>query len=182
MITKTQRKNLMPAFAFRHIKDLYPVFWAKSREMVESISASLKTALSIDEKSGNVVEVGDWASRATLDIIGVAGMGQDFGAMKDPSNKLNQVYRSIFDPPPGTRYLQILGAFLPQWFLKNLPIERNKVLNEASAFIKQTCHDLISSKRAKMEKGQQAEVDIISVALNSGGFTDDDLVNQMMTL
>ena len=28
---KMQRKNLMPAFAFRHVKDLYPLFWEKSR-------------------------------------------------------------------------------------------------------------------------------------------------------
>lgn len=172
----------MPAFAFRHVKDLYPTFWDKSREMVEAISASLHATPASGEKPSNVIEVSDWTSRATLDIIGVAGMGQDFGSLKDPNNKLNQVYKTIFDPPPGTRYLQILGAFLPQWFLKNLPIERNRVLNEASSFIKQTCHDLIRAKRAKMEKGQQAEIDIISVALNSGGFTDDDLVNQMMTL
>lgn len=26
---KRQRKGLMPAFTFRHVKDLYPVFWAK---------------------------------------------------------------------------------------------------------------------------------------------------------
>jgi cytochrome P450 len=29
---KLQRRKLLPAFAFRHIKDLYPVFWQKARE------------------------------------------------------------------------------------------------------------------------------------------------------
>jgi cytochrome P450 len=32
---KRQRKLLMPAFAFRHVKDLYPIFWNKAKEMTE---------------------------------------------------------------------------------------------------------------------------------------------------
>src|SRR5271167_3762669 len=87
---KTQRKNLMPAFAFRHVKDLYPVFWEKSREAARAITtvvesdASKATGLEDSEKTTNkkrdtaVIEVGEWASRATLDIIGMAGLGQDF--------------------------------------------------------------------------------------------------------
>ena len=47
-------------------------------------------------KSSNVVEVSDWTSRATLDIIGVAGMGRDFEALKNPDNELNQTYKTIF--------------------------------------------------------------------------------------
>ena len=35
---KFQRKNLMPAFAFRHVKDLYPVFWMKARESIEAMT------------------------------------------------------------------------------------------------------------------------------------------------
>ena len=90
---KRQRKALMPAFAFRHIKELYPVFWSKSREMVERLreaskspvpTSEIKNAPGQDpEKSAadatvhapGAVEVGKWSSRATLDIIGQAGMG-----------------------------------------------------------------------------------------------------------
>jgi cytochrome P450 len=39
---KKQRKNLMPAFSFRHIKDLYPVFWSKAQEMVSGIEKELQ--------------------------------------------------------------------------------------------------------------------------------------------
>lgn len=83
---KLQRKNLMPAFAFRHIKDLYPVFWQKSREMTEEIakaaaSTEKKETVSQNEEAENApkhapgaVEVNDFSSRATLDIIGLCGM------------------------------------------------------------------------------------------------------------
>ncbi len=86
---KIQRKNLMPAFAFRHIKDLYPVFWRKTREVVQAMNKDILADAANQppspdlEKAGKsaVIEVGNWASRVTLDIIGVAGLGRDFGAI-----------------------------------------------------------------------------------------------------
>lgn len=196
---KKQRKNLMPAFAYRHIKDLYPVFWAKSRELTECLSKAIKSTEGIvgtshnsvqnEEKAGTenavhapgVIEVGNWSSRATLDIIGLSGMGQDFNALQDQGNKLNQTYRTLFNPGRSGRLLQLANIFLPFWFTSRIPIKRNNDVNAASQFIKQTCRDLIASKRAQMEKKERTDVDIISVALESGGFTDEDLVNQMMT-
>jgi cytochrome P450 len=178
---RTQRKNLMPAFSYRHIKDLYPVFWSKSSEMVERMSASLQDASTQDGTSAKIVEVSDWSSRATLDIIGVAGMGRDFEALKNPDNELNKTYKTIFHPPKSARYLQLAGMFLPRWFLKSLPIKRNNEIEDGSALIKQTCRDLIAAKKIRMEKGAADDTDILSVALKSGSFEDENLVSQMMT-
>ena len=75
----------------------------------------------------------------------------------------------------------MLGIFFPSWLVKNLPIQRNKELNEASAYIKQVCRDLIAKKRTVLSEKGYTGVDILSVALSSGGFTDEELVNQMMT-
>lgn len=59
--------------------------------------------------------------------------------------------------------------------------KRNQEIVEAQQFIKQTCRDLIKGKREVMDEKRETDKDIISVALNSGGFTDEELVNQMMT-
>lgn len=59
--------------------------------------------------------------------------------------------------------------------------KRNQEIVEAQQFIKQTCRDLIRGKREVMDEKRETGKDIISVALNSGGFTDEELVNQMMT-
>ncbi|KAI3172833.1 hypothetical protein DTO046C5_3180 [Penicillium roqueforti] len=96
---KTQRKNLMPAFAYRHIKNLYPVFWAKSVEMVKMIEDDLRSRKA-DGNNDKTVQISNWASRATLDIIGVAGMDHDFDSLRDPENTLNQSYRKIMSSPP----------------------------------------------------------------------------------
>ena len=196
---KQQRKNLMPAFAFRHIKDLIPVFWSKSRELVECLSKASKSTGPTAEKLSNsaqdeekaatdepqhaqgAIEVGDWSSRATLDIIGLCGMGQDFDALHDSDNKLNKTYRSLFSLDRASRFLEIVGVFFPFWILSRLPIKRNQQVNDGLKYIKQLCRDLIAKKRTNIAEKGKTEVDIVSVALESGGFTDEELVNQMMT-
>ena len=167
----------MPAFAFRHVKDLYPVFWSKSLELADTIMQHIKT----DPHANSVVEIREWASRATLDIIGIAGMGQDFNALANPDNELNVTYRTIFSPSKGARLLQLASILLPGWFLRILPVKRNDELRDSMSTIKRVAMDLIRSKRAQLEKGGRTDVDILSVAIESGGFSDDDLVNQLMT-
>lgn len=196
---KRQRKNLMPAFAFRHVKDLYPVFWSKANELNDCLSDAIKSTEPVTEKSDEtltdlekeapdakkhapgVIEVGAWSSRATLDIIGLSGMGQDFGALQDPENRLNQTYRMISSPSQTAKLLQLAGIFLPAWLVRRIPIKRNGELEASSEYIKQVCRDLIAKKRTSMAEKDRVEVDILSVAIESGGFSDEDLVNQMST-
>jgi hypothetical protein len=121
---KTQRKNLMPAFAFRHIKEIYPIFFSKSRELVECVTefqaanpqgtphpARTAKDTSPEHVKGSI-ELGGWFSRATLDIIGVSGMGQDFNSLRNPNNKLAQTYQMVLNPPRAARLLQIAAAFI----------------------------------------------------------------------
>lgn len=175
---KRQRKTMMPAFAFRHVKNLYPVFWRKAQELVKEIALYTKShSTEVSEKG---IEVNGWASRATLDIIGVAGMGRDFGSLQDESNPLNITYRSLFKPSRIRVVINILNILLPPWIVRRLPLARNDVIKNASDTIKRTCFELIQQKKLAMAK-DTAEKDILSVALDSGGFSDEELVNQMMT-
>ncbi|KAL9069642.1 MAG: hypothetical protein Q9157_006096 [Trypethelium eluteriae] len=176
-----QRKNLSPAFAFRHIKDLYPIFWAKAREATSALTGEFHRSRTSDTNQSLTVEIGGWASRATLDIIGVAGMGKDFNSLQNPRNELTQAYQRVFDPGKVGRILQLLGIFLPIWFLRRIPVQRNTDIREANTTIKRTCLSLVQDKRKRLEKGARTDYDILSVAIESGGFSDEDLVNQLMT-
>jgi cytochrome P450 len=190
-VHKAQRKDLMPAFAFRHIKELYPIFWEKSRESALVMTEWIKSQASMPESSDIekspivadqcVMEVGEWASRATLDIIGVAGMGKDFGAIANPDTPLFKTYNTIFRPSRQAQTLNLIGLLLPSFIVRNLPIKMNNEVEEAAKLIRQTCHDLIRMKKEKLEKKELTDVDILSVALESGGFSDDNLVDQLMT-
>lgn len=200
---KFQRKNLMPAFAFRHVKDLYPIFWEKAREGVQAMTQQIlidaakepvttgtqdpeKTAMETVRETDSTgktafMEVGTWASRITLDIIGVAGLGRDFGAIADPTNKLFQTYNAIFQPSRQARFLATLGIILPAWFVNRLPVRRNGDIAQAAQVIRNTCRDLIREKQEKLARKELTDVDILSVALESGGFTEENLVDQLMT-
>ncbi|EOA88135.1 hypothetical protein ACJQWK_01527 [Exserohilum turcicum] len=174
---KRQRKHLMPAFNFRHVKDLYPIFWGKSQEMTNKISETINSS----PDTSSVIEIGSWASRATLDIIGVAGMGKDFDSITHPNNELYETYRKIFSNTRGAQLVQVILGLLPHWLATNLPLKRNDEIGSAIRTIKSVAADLIRSKRAKMESGEAKGLDILSVAMESGGFSDEDLVNQLMT-
>ena len=187
---KKQRKSLMPAFAFRHIKDLYPVFWDKSRDAVlqmtkEYNEAALKKkesqATEQAPSSEWVVDVGEWSSRATLDIIGIAAAGQDFGAIANPNTDLSVTYGIVFKPSAQAQLLGLLNLFLPGWLVRRIPLKRNGEIEKAAATIRSTCMQQIRAKKEKLEKGGLTDVDILSVALESGGFTEENLVDQMMT-
>jgi cytochrome P450 len=187
---KKQRRMLMPAFSYRHIKSLYPIFWAKGREVTDKMTALVEsqhangnsTTEKPDSQEGAVVEISNWTSRVTLDIIGVAGIGHDFNAIQDPSSELNQCYRRVFQPDGGQRrWFAVLSLVVPHFVLTNLPFKRNYEVKEARALIRRVCHDLITEKKAKLAAGKSTDKDILSVALESGGFTDENLIDQLMT-
>lgn len=77
-----QRKHIMPAFSFRHIKELYPVFWSKSVELCQVTKRELW------ERPDKVVEIGHFSTQVTLDIIGLAGLGRDIGSLRNNDDEL----------------------------------------------------------------------------------------------
>ena len=173
----------MPAFHYRHVKDLYAIFWSKSREMAEAITKIVNEKGPVqDVEDAPVVEMGSWASRATLDIIGLAGLGQDFNALQDPNTELNRTYRAIFGIPSlNSPILAMIGQLFPSWVLHRLPFKQNIEISAASIKIRSICRDLVTSKRERMSAQKDGGIDILSVAFQSGGFTDENLVDQMMT-
>ena len=135
----------------------------------------------IRETGDNAIEVGSWVGRATLDIIGLAGMGRDFDTLEHPGNDLSKSYQTILTPSRAAQILGVLGFFLPPSVLAYIPIKRNEDLAEASRIARQTSLDLIQHKKREMSEKGTTDKDIISVALESGFFTESELVNQMMT-
>lgn len=178
---KRQRKDLMPAFAFRHIKELYPIFWSKSSELIQSLTLHSETGCRDNDEPNVTIDVKDWASRATLDIIGLAGLGRDFDSIKDPDNELIRTYKSIFSPGRGGQIMAAL-FFIAPWLVRVLPIKRNSDFEAASQVIKKTCFSLVQQEKLNLaSKNEGAARNILSVAIESGGFTDEGLVNQLMT-
>jgi hypothetical protein len=109
---KHQRKMMAPAFSFKHIKDLYPTFWDMSRDLTNILTDEVKRNAGVPHTTNGisyqvapdqgVLEIVSWWKRITLDIMGVAGMGQDFRARTNEENPLRQAYHEMFRPNWGS--------------------------------------------------------------------------------
>ena len=138
-----------------------------------------------------MVEISTWTSRATLDIIGIAGMDKNFDATANPDSELYATYQKVFQPTSSQQLVGLLSFFLPLWFVRSLPFAHNETMAGAAATIRKICRELISEKQEKLkltEKEVQepriqgsTDKDILSVAMKSGQFTTENLVDQLMT-
>ncbi|KAJ5988739.1 hypothetical protein N7481_003949 [Penicillium waksmanii] len=173
---RMHRKNLLPAFSYRHIKNLYPLFWAKSVDMVRLIEKELNSG-SVEH---NTIRIGDWARRATLDIIGLAGMGCDFEALTRPGNILHQSYKTLISQPLSEKLLFLMGVLTHPRYTMNLPTARNREIRECNARIRGAARAVIRQRIAKKQDTGR-DIDIISVALQSGMFDEENLIDQAMT-
>lgn len=94
---KFLRKNSLPAFGFRHIKDLYPMMWRKSSLFTEMLLSKANTD-SNDRNGDKIVDISIASSKVTLDIIGVAGLGREFGTIHNAEDPLAQAYEKLLQP------------------------------------------------------------------------------------
>lgn len=54
-------------------------------------------------------------------------------------------------------------------------------MKRSSDFLRSFCRSTIESKRRKPQTETASQLDILTVAMHSGAFSDEDLVDQMMT-
>ena len=148
----------------------------------------------------NEIRMADWAGRATLDIIGLTSMDCDFHTLQDPKNELDRQYSLMLgrNRPLSSRLLFLLGMFTSHpYLLAKVPTRFNREVNGASAVVRSVALQVIRQKRRKLlevsklrppspeegpeEGGGGDDVDIVSLAMRSGVFTEEKLVDQMMT-
>ncbi|GFF60042.1 LOW QUALITY PROTEIN: hypothetical protein IFM46972_11530 [Aspergillus udagawae] len=184
-VHKTQRKCLLPAFSFRHIKTLYPIFWEKSCEMVEAITKA--TANADNTNAETSISITDWLRRATLDIIGLAGFGQDFDALGKPHSELSNIYEKVFDQPQNEnvmKAIETLENIFPVAWLGSLPLQHNRDVKKASMAIRQAARMVICSQeqfKTETTSSILSGNSLLSIASRSGYFTEDNLIDQVMT-
>jgi hypothetical protein len=142
-----QKKHLAPVFNFRAVKNLYPLFWKKSSEMVSLIKAEIDTKPNSSSAITGIVNIDDWSGRIGLDIIGKAGFGSDFNARSNPHTPLNTSYRDGFIPdkasPNFSEYQSTRGN--AQQLLKySTPETTSKKYADSDFLRKVICHNFIT--------------------------------------
>jgi cytochrome P450 len=176
-VHRQQRKLFLPPFAPKHIYDLTPTFWRKSREVTQKMCTEIRGNTNSLEA---VFEIGDWAARVALDIITLTGMGKDFGAIQDHDAPLATVYMKVLEPTLGHVLVAILRGFFPARLVEALPIKSNHDQANAMHTIRGVCRDLLREKKRKTTDSK----DILNVCLKYGeiaGVNEEEVINQMTT-
>jgi hypothetical protein len=114
-----QRKNTTPAFSFRHIKELYPIFWSKAEEMSDCITAEISepsTFKSNEKETGpeGVIEVNEWANS-------LACLGRNFNTLKDSNDELTKNYGVIVEPTTEKTAYFLAHLIFPRNLIAMLP-------------------------------------------------------------
>jgi len=175
---KFLRKNTMPAFSFRHIKDLYPMMWDKSVLMSEALQEAL---VSGEGKGTGVVDLCNWTSRVTLDIIGVAGMGREFNTLKKAEDPLLDIYEQLLEPDP--EKLAFAGASIGIGldFVRLLPWRMNGVFKYLTSTLGRLCGPMLQEKKDAIVKAKDDHFDVLSLLIKSGNFSDEQLKDSLLT-
>lgn len=173
---KFLRKNTMPAFHVRHIKDLYPMMWDKA-----SILARTLTREVAGKEGGGVVELTTWASKVTLDIIGIAGMGRALNTVEKMTDPLQETFEELLEPDREKVLFGMLSFAVGYPVVKRLPWKMNQVFVRLISTLDRICKERIAEKRNAIEKGAEDHFDILSLLIKSNNFDDDALRDQLLT-
>ncbi|KAK2593257.1 hypothetical protein QQS21_009022 [Conoideocrella luteorostrata] len=174
---KLHRKYMMPAFTMTHILNLTPVIWTKALEMVECIKVQVLG--SPDAR----IEFREYVSRATLDNIGLAGMGHDFGTRQNPNSELRRRYRKlILDPTKIFNWVGLLSRYFDMRLLLKMPLKKLREVSESAEFLRQITRSAIRKRKENFLGNRDLDdKDIITVALASGVFDERQLIDHVMT-
>lgn len=172
---KHHRKHIMPAFHFRHIKELYPVFWSKSVEFCNVVKASLA------DDASKILEIGHYSTQVTLDIIGLAGLGRDIASLRSSEDELVKNYEEILEPTSEKAIYFVCHLIFPPRLIAMLPWKLNERVKITTGNLKRICTDFVVDRKSKMKHESQESRDILSIMIRSNNFSDENLVDQLLT-
>jgi cytochrome P450 len=172
---KFLRKNTMPAFHYRHIKELYPMMWAKGESLMKALKEDA------EESQTSVIELNSWASKVTLDIIGIAGLGREFNAVEKGKDPLAAIYEEILDPNGEIMAFALLCMAIGRNVIAMVPWRMNIVFNRLTSSLNDICRPMIQEKKAAIAEKGDDHFDVLSLLMKSGLLTDEALKDQLLT-
>ncbi|PPQ72758.1 hypothetical protein CVT24_012798 [Panaeolus cyanescens] len=142
---KEQRRLMNPAFSAARIRDMTGIFIQKSIE--------LRTALLLECAKGGGqadIEALSWLSKATLDIIGLAGFNYHFNAL-DPNageNELTKAFSAALYSGKRGGFVSTICMFFPS--LGWLPGSADGVMKHARESMRKIGRQLLDESKARV--------------------------------
>lgn len=112
-------------------------------------------------------------------------MGRDFRSLQTPENPIADSFLAILEPSPEKIAFMGVNFLLPQWIARRLPWKMNKVVDENTTILRNLCLDIVRDKKAAITESKATakdlEADILGTMMLGGDFSEQELVDQMLT-
>jgi len=161
------------------------MMWIKAQTLVHQLFSEIQShpAVTGDAKQtamSGTTEINTWAGKVTLDIIGIAGLGREINALKNSDDQIVKDYEELLEPEPEKLFFFFMNAFVSAKLTAMLPWKMNEVFSRVTGSLRSNCRQMVRDKREAMKGGQQ-NFDILSLLIQSNDFSDDELVDQLLT-
>ncbi|KAF8319579.1 cytochrome-450 hydroxylase [Cantharellus anzutake] len=183
---RQQRKVMNPAFSPSNLRALTPVFFTKAFQLRDKWLSLMEVP-----RDGSILNVSRWISRATFDVIGVAGFGYEFNAIEEENEAVYLAYKVMFDETvnQGQSMFNLASMYFP--FIRRVFRTREVRINEASqATIAEAGKTLVEKKKREFQEGNKESRDLLSLLVRSNlapetdpsqRITDVSIANQINT-
>ncbi|KAI6040266.1 cytochrome-450 hydroxylase [Pisolithus marmoratus] len=174
VVHKRQRRVATPAFSVQNLRSFVPVVFTKGNELQEKWC----DILDMGTNEGVKIDVCHWISRATFDVIGLAGFDYHFNAIQNESDELFHAYKEMFEiaVSQSNGFRTVIGIYIP--LLNELfPDERVKTVKRCQEVIERVAGRLIQQKKSRILEGEDtgqghAGKDLLTLLIKSNLATD----------
>ncbi|SJL11692.1 uncharacterized protein ARMOST_15098 [Armillaria ostoyae] len=178
-----QHKILNPAFSSVQLRNSQVIFQQCSDKLVNGIKGSLTDP-------DDTVNVLDWTSKVSLDIIGLASFRYDFSSLDGQETELGQAMKHLFTASQANisapeLILVALIRMLPDSVLGLLQListREIRLITSVGNVAKKTAREVIAnhSKMQTLDDNRHA-VNLLARARSAGKMQDDEIEAQLMT-
>ncbi|KAL1409295.1 hypothetical protein Q8F55_003274 [Vanrija albida] len=217
---RRQRRVVQPVFSPAHVKLMMPVFLNKSyvlakmwNDLIDSKGDPVKAGLEATDfaapnpgtaadlqaagEDGLKIDTLRFFNRLALDILGVAGMNNDFDSLRKSNNRLSNSYNDIIAAVHSMTPLLMMETFFP--ILRTLiPTKRGKLVVENVKITTEESNKLVQEKKKRIANEKsgvlapaEMDKDILSLLIRSNTsaevrddqrLNDEEVLAQVTTL
>ncbi|KAL5512215.1 hypothetical protein ACEPAG_3500 [Sanghuangporus baumii] len=146
---RRQRKTLTPAFSNAAIRSLTPVFF----DSAYKVKAAWDALISSSDADEAIIDVQKWMNCVSLDSIGIAGFGHDFGALNGKHSTIEEVFDSFGTAPPLSMVV-LLGQVVPT--ILKFPTTRGNMMRKLHDTMGDVSKQLLERSRKEKALGGSA--------------------------
>ncbi|KAI5123946.1 hypothetical protein M0805_006360 [Coniferiporia weirii] len=209
-VHKRMRRVGTPAFSIQNMRAFVPLTFKKALELKDKWNSIIDAQNSNPEQSDGPKKEGSlermegtakldvchWISRATFDVIGLAGFDYDFSAIQHEENELFLAYKEMFEiaVSRGGGLWDIAIVYFP-WLEWLFPNEKTRVVRKSQEIIRRVGGRIIKEKTKRIVEGEKngsgyGGIDFLSLLIKSNlskdiapsqRVSDDDLLANVNT-